>query len=127
MKSAFALHDGDLELSDIASKSLSNGTFAFLSACNAASGLNGLPGEALHLAAGVQFAGFPSVIATLWIIHDEDALKVADYTYRYLFRNGRQGLDSSEAARALNHAVLHLREEPGVTVDRWAPFVHFGI
>ena len=81
----------------------------------------------MHLAAGVQFAGFPSVIATLWIIHDEDALKVADYTYRYLFCNGLQGLDSSEAARALNYAVIHLREEPGVTLDRWAPFVHFGI
>jgi hypothetical protein len=35
--------------------------------------------------------------------------------------------DASEAAIALNLAVLRLRENPKVTVDRWAPFIHFGI
>jgi hypothetical protein len=127
MKSAFALHDGRLELGEIASKRLSNGQFAFLSACHAASGLKELPGEAMHLAAGLQFAGFPSVIATMWCIRDDDAPEVADYTYQYLFRNGLQGLDPSEAATALNRAILHLREDPKVTVDQWAPFIHFGI
>jgi hypothetical protein len=48
-----------------------------------------------------------------------------EQTYKYLFRNGLQGLDPSEAA--LNHTVLYLREDPNVTVDRWTPFVHFGI
>ncbi|KIM72706.1 hypothetical protein PILCRDRAFT_829611 [Piloderma croceum F 1598] len=127
MNSAFSLHGGDLELTDIASKRLSTGQFAFLSACHAASGLKDLPGEAMHLAAGFQFAGFPSVIATLWRIHDEDAPKIAGHTYRLLFRNGLQGLDLSESAMALNRAVLHLQEAPEATVDRWAPFVHFGI
>jgi CHAT domain-containing protein len=122
-----ALHDGYLELGQLASKRLSIGQFAFLSACHAASGLKELPGEALHLAAGLQFAGFPSVIATMWSIRDDDAPKVADHTYRYLFRNGLQGLDPSEAATALNLAILRLREDPDVTVDRWAPFIHFGI
>ncbi|KIM71649.1 hypothetical protein PILCRDRAFT_751659, partial [Piloderma croceum F 1598] len=127
MNSAFSLHGGHLELTDIASKRLSTGQFAFLSACHAASGLKDLPGEAMHLAAGFQFAGFPSVIATLWRIHDEDAPKIAGHTYRHLFRNGLQGLDLSESAMALNRAVLHLQEAPEATVDRWAPFVHFGI
>ena len=127
MKSAFALYDGPLELAEIASKRLSSGQFAFLSACHAASGLKELPGEAMHLAAGLQFAGFPSVIATMWNICDDDAPEVADHTYQYLFRNGLQGLDPSEAATALNRAILHLREDPKVTVDRWAPFIHFGI
>jgi DNA-binding MltR family transcriptional regulator len=126
-KSALALHDGYLELAQLASKRLSIGQFAFLSACHAASGLKELPGEAMHLAAGLQFAGFPSVIATLWSIRDDDAPKVADHTYRYLFRNGIQGLEPSEAATALNLAILRLREDPDVTVDRWAPFIHFGI
>jgi hypothetical protein len=63
----------------------------------------------------------------MWSIQDEDAPKVADYTYKYLFRNGVEALDPSDAAAALNHAVLHLREDPTVTVDRWAPFIHFGI
>ncbi|KIM83489.1 hypothetical protein PILCRDRAFT_69143 [Piloderma croceum F 1598] len=127
MKSAFALHDGHLELGQIVSKQLSVGQFAFLSACYAASGLKELPGEAMHLAAGLQFAGFLSVIATMWAIHDEDAPKIADHTYQYLFRNGMKGLDPSDAATALNHAVLALREDPDVTIDRWAPFIHFGI
>ncbi|KIM80324.1 hypothetical protein PILCRDRAFT_73287 [Piloderma croceum F 1598] len=127
MKSAFALHNGHLELGQIVSKQLSIGQFAFLSACHAASGLKELPGEAMHLAAGLQFAGFLSVIATMWGIHDEDAPKVADHTYQYLLRNGKDGLDPSDAATALNRAVQALREDPDMTIDRWAPFIHFGI
>ncbi|KIM82721.1 hypothetical protein PILCRDRAFT_7632 [Piloderma croceum F 1598] len=100
---------GQLELGAIASKRLSNAQFAFLSACHAASGLKELPGEAIHLAAGLQFAGFLSVIATMWGIRDDDAFKVAEYTYQYLFHNGLEGLDPSEAATALNHAILHLQ------------------
>ena len=102
-------------------------SFAFLSACHAASGLKELPGEAMHLAAGIQFAGFPSVIATLWTIHDEDAQKIAGHTYQHLCQNGLQGLDPSKAATALNRAVLCLQGDPSVTMDRWAPFIHFGI
>jgi len=73
MKNALELYDGLLELGDIASKQLSSAQFAFLSACHAAAGLKDIPGEAMHLAAGLQFAGFPSVIATMWSISDDDA------------------------------------------------------
>jgi CHAT domain-containing protein len=127
MKSTLALHNSHIELSQIASKRRSIGKFAFLSACHTAAGLQELPGEAMHLAGGFQFAGFPSVIATMWGICDDDAPIVASHTYKYLFRNGLQGCDPSDAATALNHAVHHLRKDPKVTVDRWAPFVHFGI
>jgi CHAT domain-containing protein len=127
MKSAFSLHDGHLELGQIVSKRLSIGQFAFLSVGDAACERHDVPGEAMHLAAGFQFAGFPSIIATMWNISDDDAPQVVDHTYRYLFRHGSQGLDPSEAATALNHAVLRLREDPTITIDRWAPFVHYGI
>lgn len=127
MKSAFALHDGLLELDAIASKRISSGQFAFLSVCQAATGLRKLPGEAMHLAAGLQFAGFPGVIATLWSICDEDAPLVAAHAYSYLLRDGVSEIKSSDAAVALNRAVLALRQDRTVTVDRWAPFVHFGI
>jgi CHAT domain-containing protein len=127
VKSAFALHDGNLELSHIASKNLSNGKLVFLSACQAATGLQDLPGEAIHLAVGLQFVGFPGVIATMWSIRDrdKDAPKVAEDVYKYLFRNGLERVNASEAAMALNHAILHLREDPSITVDRWAPFITF--
>jgi CHAT domain-containing protein len=105
MKSGFALHNGQLELGTIAAKRLFNAQFAFLSACHAASGLKELPGEAIHLAAGLQFSGFLSVIATMW---SDDALKVAEYTYQYLFHNGLEGLNPFEAATALNHAICNI-------------------
>jgi CHAT domain-containing protein len=111
MKNALELYDGPLELSDIASKQLSSAQFAFLSACHVAAGLKDIPGEAMHLAAGLQFAGFPSVIATMWSISDDDAATVVEHTYKYLFRNGLQALDPSEAATALNRAILHRTPE----------------
>ena len=89
------------------------------------SSIQGLSGVAVHL------CGWSSICwlfgYTMWTILDKDAPKVADQTYRYLFRNGLQGLDPSEAATALNRVVLHLRDDPKATVDRWAPFIHFGI
>ena len=118
IRSAFALQDGNLELGQIVSKRLTNAQFAFLSICHAATGLKDLPGEAMHLAGGLQFAGFSSVIATMWSISDEDAPKVAAYTYEYLFRDGLENLDHSDAAVALNRAVLRLREDPEVTLDK---------
>jgi hypothetical protein len=81
----------------------------------------------MHLAAGIQFARFPIVIATMWRIRNEDAPKVADHTYRYLLRDGIEGLNPSDAATALSHVVLALGEDTEVTIDRWALFVHFEV
>ncbi|KAF7964376.1 hypothetical protein HWV62_9221, partial [Athelia sp. TMB] len=111
IKSAFALHDGLLQLDAIASKRITNGQFAFLSVCQAAAGLKEMQGEAMHLAAGLQFVGFGSVIATLWSICDEDAPVIAQRVYQHLFRDGVARADASDAATALNHAVLALRED----------------
>ena len=127
MKSAFALHDGLLQLDAIASKRITNGQFAFLSVCQAATGLRELQGEAMHLAAGLQFVGFGSIIATLWSICDEDAPLIAQRVYQHLFRDGVAGADASDAATALNRAVLALRQDKEIGIDRWAPFVHFGV
>jgi len=126
MNSAFALTNGDFELIQIASKRLSAGRFAFLSACHTAAGLQRLPGEAMHLAGGLQFTGFKSVIATMWGISDKDASIVASHTYEYLFRNGLQRpVIRHKQPRPSTVQVLHLREDPKVTVDRWAPYSDF--
>ncbi|KIJ46650.1 hypothetical protein M422DRAFT_249807 [Sphaerobolus stellatus SS14] len=53
VKSAFALHDGKLHLETLMSTSLENAQFAFLSACQTATGDEKLPDEAVHLAAGM--------------------------------------------------------------------------
>ena len=59
MKSSLVLHDGQLELLEIASKWLSNAWSAFLSACHAAAGLEDLPGEAMHLLQDFNLQAFP--------------------------------------------------------------------
>jgi len=81
----------------------------------------------VHLAAALHFAGFPSVIATMWGIRDEDSPKVVEETYRYLFRHGMKVPDPSDAAAALNRGVLALRKNKEVTLDRWAAFIHIGV
>jgi CHAT domain-containing protein len=45
---------------------LGDAFFAFLSACETAKGDHDYADEAVHLAASMLFAGFKSVIATMW-------------------------------------------------------------
>ena len=130
-KSAFFLHDGPLELSMIITKELRHADFAFLSACQTATGVEKLSGEAVHLAAGLVLAGYRGVIATMWSIIDDDAPAIADCVYSKLFSDREP--DSTKAALALHHAVKCMREENSDMVNndstfmRWVPFIHIGI
>jgi hypothetical protein len=126
MDSSFFLNDGPLQLSAIALARLPLADFAFLSACNTATGTPRWPDEAIHLAAGLQFAGFRSLIASMWSVADEDSPKLCEIVYHYLLRPEREKLDSSDAAFALNKAILHLRKEK-VPLYRWVPFIHIGV
>jgi tetratricopeptide (TPR) repeat protein len=132
MKSAFALYDGGLHLAQLMSRSMDNAELAFLSACQTATGDATLPEEAVHLAAGMLFAGFKAVIGTTWSIGDQDAPLVAGEVYRRLKEGMERTDDVGEGrlnvAYALHAAVKLLREEVGETnFLRWAPFVHFGL
>ncbi|KAG8762679.1 hypothetical protein FRC12_008918 [Ceratobasidium sp. 428] len=125
MKSAFHLHDTDLDLATIARCSLKNADLAFLSACQTATGHETLPDESAHLAAGLLMSGYSTVIATMWSIHDEDAPLVAEKVYEYLLKDGVA--DSRKAANALHRAVANLRDKIGVeNYARWMPYVHIG-
>ncbi|QRV96292.1 CHAT domain protein [Ceratobasidium sp. AG-Ba] len=88
MASAFHLQDRPLDMATIARKSLKNASFAFLSACQTATGDEKLPDEAVHLAAGLITAGYSSVIATMWSIEDEDAPLVAKGVYARMLEGG---------------------------------------
>lgn len=126
IKSCFYLHDGGLTLEAIAKKSFKNKGLAFLSACQTASGDKKLPDEAIHLAAGMLVAGYPTVIATMWSINDNDAPLIADVVYGRLAKDGK--LDDAKAARALHAAVGALRDRVGEDeFVRWVPYVHIGI
>ena len=122
-KSAFILADGDLELEELIKHTLPHAEFAFLSACQTATGNQKLAEEAVHLAAGMLLAGYRSVIATMWSIKDEDGPKVADVVYAELLKDGKA--DYRRAPYALHHAIKKLRSE-GVPFLSWMPFVHFG-
>ncbi|KIJ41389.1 hypothetical protein M422DRAFT_255580 [Sphaerobolus stellatus SS14] len=111
VKSAFALHDGKLHLETLMSTSLENAQFAFLSACQTATGDEKLPDEAVHLAAGMLAVGFPSVVGTMWSIGDNDAPIVAEAFYSSLLKNkvNSEGSDGRlRVAYALHEAVKQL-------------------
>lgn len=123
-KSAFILADGNLELAEIIKHPFPHAEFAFLSACQTATGDEKLADEAVHLAAGMMLAGYRSVVATMWAILDHDGPEVADAVYSELLRDGKA--DHRRAAYALHHAVQKLRLS-GAPFLAWMPFVHMGI
>ncbi|KAF8214607.1 CHAT domain-containing protein [Mycena galopus ATCC 62051] len=116
-----------LMLSSIIKLSLPDADFAFLSACQTATGDKVLQEEAVHLAGGMLSAGYRSVIATMWTIMDSDAPQVASDVYERLFQTSLP--DSSRAAEALHHAIRKLRKESRGTksFSHWVPFIHVGV
>ncbi|KAF8443803.1 CHAT domain-containing protein [Boletus edulis BED1] len=116
-----------LKVSDIIGLSRSRGGLAFLSACQTAMGDEGLTDEAIHIAAGMLFAGYGGVIGTMWSISDKHAPVVARRVYEYLFQNGTRP-DYRDAARALHEAVGRLRESgEASSFVTWLPFIHVGL
>jgi CHAT domain-containing protein len=129
LKSAFALYDGQLELSQIMSRSTDGGALAFLSACETATGDAKVPDEVVHLAAGMLSAGYRAVVGTMWSIGDQDAPLVADEVYRYLKADQAKGGEGGQlrVAHAVYEGTRILRNKVGeADVLKWAPFVHFG-
>jgi CHAT domain-containing protein len=121
--SHFRLHDGALEMTHIIRESF-DGDFAFLSACETATGDETLPEESVHLAAGVMMAGYPAVIGTLWSITDKDAPLVADKVFSHLHNNGSPSV--RQVALALQNAVTCLRMQDEQSFLSWVPYVHLG-
>jgi CHAT domain-containing protein len=68
LESGFILQDGVLTISKLMPTPLPNAFFAFLSACDTAKGDAKYREQALHLASAMLFAGFKSIIATLWSV-----------------------------------------------------------
>lgn len=66
LESGFMMHDKLLTVSMLLALNLSNAFMAFLSACETAKGDRNQPDQAIHLAATMLFAGFTSVVGTMW-------------------------------------------------------------
>ncbi|KAF8436613.1 CHAT domain-containing protein [Boletus edulis BED1] len=115
-----------LKLRDIIALSRPHGGLAFLSACQTAMGDKSLSDEALHIAAGMLFAGYKGVVGTMWSISDKLAPGVARDVYGQLFGSGTKP-DYREAARALHDAIESLRDSGEASFDEWIPFIHVGL
>jgi CHAT domain-containing protein len=70
LDSGFVMRDAMLTISDIMALRLPNPFLAFLSACETAKGDEKQPDQAVHLAAAMLFAGFKSVVGTMWYVVD---------------------------------------------------------
>ncbi|KAF7341371.1 hypothetical protein MVEN_01873600 [Mycena venus] len=116
-----------MTLSNITKLSLPEADFAFLSACQTATGDEVLQEEAVHLAGGILAAGYRGVIATMWTIMDSDAPQVASDVYEHLFQDSLP--DSGRAAEALHFAIEKLRgrSENRKSFSHWVPFIHVGV
>ena len=125
-KSALLMHDGHLTLARVVQFPLHDAQFAFLSACQSATGSTFLPNESVHIAAGLQFAGFRSVVGTMWAIADIDGPFISKRFYEHLYANGTSLPHAEDTALALHLAVRQLRDQ-SVALERWVPFIHFGV
>ncbi|PBK75344.1 hypothetical protein ARMSODRAFT_386552 [Armillaria solidipes] len=114
-----------LKLTEIAERANRNADFAFLSACQTATGDVSLSEESVHLAAGMLMAGYRRVIATMWAVNDSDAPIIAEMVYKHMLSDGKA--DSGKSCLALHHATAFIRQERGETnFMSWVPFIHFG-
>jgi len=117
------LWDGTLSVADLSAQGL-KGEFAFLGACQTATGGTALPNEAISLAAALHYAGYRHVIATLWSVYDQAAAEVTQMVYADLADTGQ--LAPPRSARALHSAVRHVRESRRAKPSWWIPFIHIG-
>jgi CHAT domain-containing protein len=141
LESDFYLRGGMLTISKLMELRLDRPWFAFLSACETAKGDAEQPDQVMHLAAAMLFAGFKSVVATMWSVHlskcavimnltqicrsmnDADGPLLAEWFYEELMSN--KIIDADTVAYALDGAVQQLRaKEP--SPKRWAQFIHLG-
>jgi CHAT domain-containing protein len=141
LESGFFLRDAMLTISNLMELELDQPWFAYLSACETAKGDAEQPDQVMHLAAAMLFAGFKSVVATMWSVElskfavivkltqvrrsmgDEDGPALAEWFYEELMSNDT--IDADTVAYALDGAVRKLREkEP--SPKRWAQFIHLG-
>ncbi|KAG1776389.1 CHAT domain-containing protein [Suillus placidus] len=124
--SHFVMRDEHLTLLDIMDKHIPHAEFAFLSACHTAVGDEKTPDEVIHLAAGLQFSGFKSVVGTLWEVDDAVAKHVVEAFYTYMFHPKEVGvMDPTKAAWALNCATHAVKTK--VPLEQRMVFIHIGV
>ncbi|TFK39129.1 CHAT domain-containing protein [Crucibulum laeve] len=124
LESSIILYDGSLKVDKLMRTPFPDAKLVFLSACQTAQINPSEPDEYIHIAAAMLFAGFESVIGTMWSINDGDAPIVAKSFYQNLIKDGK--IDFSNTSLALHNAIKDLRAS-GSSPLQWVPFVHIGM
>ena len=119
-ESAFALHDGHFTIQQIIECDLKNPEFAYLSACHTTVGDEESPDEVIHLASAMQFAGFRSVIGTMWAVSDGLTSEIVPTFYKHMVDESGH-LDHTRAAFALNETMKSIR-----SLDQATLYIHLG-
>ncbi|KAG2342447.1 hypothetical protein BDR05DRAFT_886241, partial [Suillus weaverae] len=78
-------------LLDIMENDTPHAEFEFLSACHTAVGDEEMRNGIIHLAAGLQFPGFKTVIGTLWVVDDAVEKHVVEAFHEKMFENLEDG------------------------------------
>jgi CHAT domain-containing protein len=126
LESGFIMQDKIIQVDDLIRLNLPSARLAFLSACETAQGDTERPDEALHLAATMLYAGFKSIVGTMWSMNDIDGPVVTKTVYEELFVGESDILDFDIIPYALDMAVRKLRDQ-GLEPSRWAPYIHMGM
>ncbi|KAF8121640.1 CHAT domain-containing protein [Boletus edulis] len=98
-----------------------NPQFAYLSACHTTVGDEESPDEVIHLASAMQFAGFRSVIGTMWAVDDAATDKITSTFYKHMV-NEPGCLDYTRAAFALHKTMRSVN----VPLDQRILYIHLG-
>ncbi|KAG2344550.1 TPR-like protein [Suillus weaverae] len=124
--SHFVMRDEHLTLLDIMDRHIPHAESAFLSACHTAVGDEETPDEVIHLAAGLQFSVFKSVVGMLWEVDDAVAKHVVEAFYQFMFHPKEVGvMDPTKAAWALNCATHAVKTK--VPLKQRMVFIHIGV
>ena len=103
---------GKLTLLGIARASLPGARFAFLFACHTAEqGPDFALGEALPLAASIQFCGFRGVVGAMWQVLDRDGPCLSERVYAYMMCDLKEDgeIRFKRGAASVRVAALALR------------------
>ncbi|MEU4078966.1 hypothetical protein DEJ45_32540 [Streptomyces venezuelae] len=115
--------DHPLTVAGISRLDLSGADLAYLSACGTARSGFTVMDEGLHLAGGLQLAGFRHVVGTLWEIEDTLSVRIAEQVYAGL---GAPRPVADRAAYAVREAVRGVRDRYLRTPSLWAAHIHVG-
>ena len=120
-ESTFALRDGPFTIQHIIQCNLENPEFAYLSACHTTVGDKESPDEMIHLASAMQFAGFRSVIGTMWAVDDAATNKITSMFYKHMMDESGH-LDYTRAALALRKTMRSV----DIPMDQRILYIHLG-